>query len=85
MPSALLKSIVYDGYREPESKQMLDSLGQAWQKWQHVGCLTPGRASVNKHRLYRSPLGLNDQYRQILRLNFIFSDVIKATLWMNME
>ena len=25
---------------------------RAWQKWQCMGCLTSGRASVNKHSLY---------------------------------
>ena len=39
-------------YREPESKQMLDPLGHAWQKWQCVGCLSYGRVTVNKHTLF---------------------------------
>ena len=38
--------------REPESKQIIDPLGQALQKWQRVGCLTSGHVNVNKHRLY---------------------------------
>ena len=38
--------------REPESKQILDPQSRAGQKWQRIGCLTSGRAYVNKHRLY---------------------------------
>ena len=31
---------------------MLDPLRGARLKWQRIGCLTSGRAYVNKHRLY---------------------------------
>ena len=46
--------LIHGIYREPESKQMLDPLGRVWQKWQGVGCLTSGRADVNKQRLFGS-------------------------------
>ena len=39
-------------HREPESKQMLEPQSRAWQKWQRMGCLTFGRAKVNKCGLY---------------------------------
>ena len=38
--------------RKTESKQMLDPLGRARQKWQRVGCLTSGCGIVNKQCLF---------------------------------
>ena len=57
----ILQNSIYSGYKEmsqksnsykSESKQMLDPQSRAGQKWQRIGCLTSGRAYVNKNRLY---------------------------------
>ena len=45
---------------EPESKQIFDPLGQAWQnwqKWQRFGCLTSDSKKVNNHHIFGPLLG----------------------------